>query len=162
MTKTAKKTASSLNAKTYRQVHPDDKFVVFLEDGNEPLVIRRQQAKQACRYQGSMQNFTRQLSKLGDELAGWLNDHAQGRVKRAYLTGRDRGLLFLVVKSDEEYDAKFGSLLSELDIHIATCGKYPDMIVDVRAIPPVDAESPMEQAFRGDPVVSFVQKDANA
>lgn len=74
-----------------------------------------------------------QLSILQKELANWLNGRED--LSQAYLTMRDGGFFFLVVKKDAEYSESLEDDLSELDIRLANDKLLASLSLDVLALP---------------------------
>ena len=85
-------------------------------------------------------------------LCRWSQDRAAD-VESAYITVRDGGLLFLVVRRETEYERDFEDALTDLDTEIA-CDEEFDLIrLSVLALP----HCPMEamQSFLGDDNVTL-------
>ncbi len=96
------------------------------------------------------------LKLLQRELARWLNGRSD--ISNAYLTVRDGGFLFLVVKNDASYSESLEDELSELDIQLANDKLINSLSVDVLALPHASAvavDTFIDSIF----VVQFVNKE---
>jgi hypothetical protein len=97
-------------------------------------------AVEACRAFRDQYIFQGQFELLLDHLAQWLKDH-RSVLASAYLTVRDAGLLFAVVRKDRVYDDHFEEALTDLDLEIANDSAYSLIRLDVLALPYVSDES---------------------
>ncbi len=96
-------------------------------------VVKVRTALKRLQRGGDLEAIERKLSLLQRELGIWLSE--QKGIQDAYLTMRDGGFLFLVVKEKAEYDEAFEDALTELDIQIAKDVDLSGIPLDVLALP---------------------------
>lgn len=85
-------------------------------------------------------SFIRQLRRLLSLLANWVAAH-RNDVYKAFLTVRDQGFLFLVVRKGSEYDSEFEDALTDLDLSIARDENFNLIHLSVLALPKVSREA---------------------
>jgi len=84
---------------------------------------------------GHIEAFEEKLTLLQKELASWLVDRTD--VAKAFLTLRDGGLLFLIIKKNSDYNESLEDELTDLDIQLAKDRDLMPLSVDVLALPSV-------------------------
>lgn len=104
------------------------------------MVLSIEAAVQACRALKDQILFSDQFSLLLNRLAEWVRDR-QPKLKAAYLTVCDTGLLFVTVRNTRKYDTAFEDELTELDLEIANDSVYDLIRFDVLGLPDVPQES---------------------
>lgn len=97
-------------------------------------------AARACRASQKAEFFNNQFQRLLSTLRDWLDGH-RTKVRAAYLTVRDRDLLFLCVQKEARFDPELTDSLTELDLHIANDPEFELIDLEVMAVPPLSAES---------------------
>ena len=73
-------------------------------------------------------------------LAEWIHTRVD-MLSDAYLTVRDAGLLFVVVRKIRRYDSDFEDKLTDLDVEVANNPDYNLIKMDVLALPNSSDES---------------------
>ena len=118
----------------------DGTVVVTLED-QDRFVITVQEAVAACRGAKEVLEYRRQfVDGLVPTLKKWLEARKK-KVRTAYLTVRDGGILFLVVRKDAAYDGDFTDELTSLELLIAHDPSLKLIRVDVLALPDISDEA---------------------
>lgn len=138
------------NRKDIRRLAYDDDGVVLIdgEDGDR-YVLYVTEVLERCKYAERRECLARQLNKLlKSVLSGWLADHA-AVVRDAFLTFRDGGLLFIVVRNRVRHDFETTRSLADLDLAIARDDELDLIRFDSVALP----DCPM------DAVLSFCEED---
>lgn len=82
------------------------------------MLLPMEDAIAACRAHKEQVRFIDQFRRLVDELAQWVVAH-QAKVKKAFVTTRDAGLLFVVERNEQAFDEAFEDKLIDLDLRIA-------------------------------------------
>src|SRR5437763_816836 len=77
--------------------HADDAEVMVHLESGDMFTLPLKAAIDACGSVENVQRFGKQMEILLARLADWIGQHA-GDVEEAYVTFRDAGLLFLVVR----------------------------------------------------------------
>ncbi len=111
----------------------DTPVVVTPEDENR-FILRLHEAVEACRAYLERERFEAQFRLLLEKLAQWLREH-ESFVHQAFLTERDRGLLFLVVQRSPQYDKDLEEALTQLDLQIARDAELDLIPLSVLAVP---------------------------
>lgn len=115
----------------------EDTRVIVTPQDNDAFGLTVEQAVRACRLFGDEGiPFEGQFNLLLRRCALWLLDHKK-YVSDAYMTARDAGLLFLVVRKQKEYDGKFEDDLTALDISIARDAELDLIRLSVLAMPAI-------------------------
>jgi hypothetical protein len=104
------------------------------------MVMPIEAAVQACGAFKDQIVFSGQFQLLLDRLAGWIQQR-RPIIESAYLTVRDAGLLFVVVRKDHSYDSAFEDQLTDLDLEIANDPDYSLIRLNVLTLPCVSQES---------------------
>lgn len=104
----------------------------------------------ACRAYTDKEDFRSQFEDLIETLGKWLSEDKS--LSEAYLTTRDGGLLFLVIRPNAEFSRDFEDRLTELDILIANDERFDSIQMSVLSLP----RSEDVHSIR-----SFLAKDAN-
>lgn len=111
-----------------------DGIVVVTSDDEDRFAITVKEAIHACRVYQREEIFAHQFNILLKRLAIWLRTR-QDEVADAFVTVRDNGLLFLVVRKSPHYDAGFEDDLTELDLEVAQDPNLDLIRLSVLAIP---------------------------
>jgi len=114
--------------------HNEDGLVVVTPQDQDRYTLTVRSLIERERKGKQLELFNDQLRLLLRELATWLEGR-ENVVSQAYLTMRDGGFLFLVVKKDAEYSDQLEDELSELDIKLANDKLINALEVDVLALP---------------------------
>jgi len=115
----------------------DGKVTITPKDQDRYLLGVRTIIERA-QYGREIELFSEQLTLLQRELATWLK--GRDDLSQAFLTMRDGGLFFLVVKKDAKYSESLEDELSDLDIQLAN-DDLLNLPVDVLALPNASADS---------------------
>ncbi len=116
--------------------------VVITPADEDRFVLSREEAIRACQAYAEKQRFASQFHLLLKTLARWLSEH-EDQVKQAFLTERDKGLLFLVVQREPRYDEQLENDLTELDLQIAQDTDLRLIPLSVLAVPDAGQEVPL-------------------
>jgi len=116
-----------------------DGTVVVVPADEDRFALTVEEAVKACRAYEQASAFRHQFQILLRELADWIGQH-RNQVAEAYVTVRDAGLLFLVVKKSPEHDDTLEDQLTELDLAVAQDPNLNLIRLSVLAIPPVSHE----------------------
>lgn len=108
--------------------------VVVTPDDNDRYLLTVEQAILACNLMERVSGFQPRFEKMLSRLAAWLSD-SRGAVDSAYVTIRDAGLLFLVVRKNTEYDREFEDALTELDLAVARDRDTSGITISMLALP---------------------------
>lgn len=108
--------------------------------GSDIMLLQMDAAVQACRAFHKQVIFGDQLKMLLQGLAEWIDSRID-QLSDAYLTVRDAGLLFVVVRKGRQYDSDFESKLTDLDVEVANDSDYNLIKMDVLALPNSSNES---------------------
>jgi hypothetical protein len=114
-------------------------FITVIPEDEELFYLTVDKAIQACRAYNYTSAFSNQFQKLLDKLAQWIHVN-KNEIESAFLTVRDAGLLFLVVRNSKKYNGQFEDKLTELDIEVAQDKNFDKIKLSVLAIPQVDFE----------------------
>lgn len=99
------------------------------------------EAIKACRASERQVEFNAQFKEsLLPKLKKWLNTK-QDKVKKAFLTVRDRGLLFIVIRKEMHYDDEFTTQLIDLDWEISHDPNFSTIDLEVLALPICDSDN---------------------
>ena len=119
----------------------DDRPVVVTPADQDRFVASVQDAAQACQAGSDVLVFNEQFkTRLLPRLAVWLTEH-KAKVYRAFVSVREGGLLFLVVRRRARYDAEFTDALSALDAEIARNQEFNMVRLEVLGLPLVPDEA---------------------
>ena len=135
-----------------------DKTVVITPADNDRFVLTVQEAIEACRAQSNQGKFRQQFDILMNTLAEWLKEN-DAKISRSYMTIRDAGLLFLVVRKNIVFDSDFEDILTDLDIKIARDVQLDLVNLSVLAIPYANSDA-ISSFLRSGFTISFQKKDA--
>lgn len=108
--------------------------VVVTPDDEDRFAITVGAAIQACHAFEQQKVFEHQFTIVLKRLAKWVQE-TQAEIAGAYVTVRDNGLLFLVVRKSPQYDACFEDKLTELDLEVANDPNLNLIRLSVLAIP---------------------------
>lgn len=111
-----------------------DRKVVVTPSDNDRFVLSVEEAAMACRSMKQLLVFNDQFEHLLSHLAQWMEDH-KSKIKKAFVTVRDAGLMFLLVQNQVRFDGEFEDILSDLDIEIAQNPEYSLIHLSVLALP---------------------------
>jgi hypothetical protein len=117
-----------------------DGVVRVVPDDQDQMLLSVRDAIEACRAFDDQLRFGRQFDQLLQRLGEWVRER-QASVRSAYLTARDFGLLFLLVRRGGQYDEALEESLTDLDLEVANDPDYSLIRLDVLAVPEVSAES---------------------
>jgi len=101
----------------------EDRFVMSVRD-----------AAEACQMAHDRDAFVKQFEALLARLAQWLKEHADNFCE-AFVTIRDSGLLFVVLRDGARFDANFEDTLTDLDLEIAQDSKFDHIDLNVLSLP---------------------------
>ncbi|MEX0867849.1 MAG: hypothetical protein WD030_10855 [Pirellulales bacterium] len=125
--------------------------VTITPKDQDRYTLKVHQAIERLEIGGRVSRLEAELKVLYGRLAKWLVD--QDSVRQAFVTLRDGGFIFVVVRSVAEYDEEFEDSLSDLDIAIAR-DRDLSIKLDVLSLPAVSPES-LETFITDDFVVSL-------
>ncbi len=108
-------------------------MMIQLEDG-ERFGLPMDAVVHACRAQGKMVEFSRQLNELLAKLDSWLRQRST-EVDRAALSLEPDGISFAVVRKDKAFNPEFEDALTELDVEIANDPLFNLIRLHVLALP---------------------------
>lgn len=111
------------------------------------IILATAEAARACGAYEEQQRFQAQFQDLMAHLCRWSQEQSAD-VESAYITVRDGGLLFLVVRREAEYDRGFEDALTDLDAEIARDEDFNLIRLSVLALPHCPPES--LESFLGD------------
>ncbi|MBK9386931.1 MAG: hypothetical protein IPN34_19120 [Planctomycetes bacterium] len=138
--------------------YPDGKVTVTPLD-QDVFLLTVQEVINAChaaRGDGlALQKFELLLRRLG----AWVIEMGPA-VREAYLTRRDGGLCFLVIKSEPLYDREFEDALSELYLGLTREHELFPFDLEVMSLPPAPEES--LRSFLGSSTLEFRSSDVRA
>ena len=98
------------------------------------IVLATAEAARACGAYEERKRFQSQFEELMARLCRWSQEHASD-VESAFITVRDGGLLFLVVRREMEYERDFEDALTDLDAEIARDEELDLIRLSVLALP---------------------------
>ncbi|MBL7132691.1 MAG: hypothetical protein ISS78_01205 [Phycisphaerae bacterium] len=114
--------------------------VIVTPADHDRFMLSVKDAALACQAGSDYVAFYQQFEKrLLPRLAAWLTEHKE-KVHQAFVSVREGGLLFLVVRQQARYDAEFTDDLSALDAEIARNPEFNMIRLDVLALPLVSDE----------------------
>ena len=113
--------------------HGENRVLVEPED-EDRFLTTVQDIITACGVSREMLVFKKQFDALLRRLAEWVEEH-QERIRDAYITVRDAGLMFLVVQTGREYDRAFEDALTDLDLEVAQDDSMGLVEMSVLALP---------------------------
>jgi len=115
---------------------------ILIEDKEEEgrYFTTVEEAIRACRAYDKSVRFKITFEALAGHLIMWAAQR-QDRIKRAFLTVQDRGLLFLVVTNGKKYDDSFEDELTTLDVQVANSDDFSDIELDVQSLPDCSADN---------------------
>ncbi len=113
--------------------------VLVVPADQDRFALTVEEAVKACRAYERAATFQRQFKILLRMLADWIREH-RANVGEAYVTVRDAGLLFLVVKQSAAYDDTFEDELTQLDLAVAQDPNLDLIRLSVLAVPPASQE----------------------
>ena len=116
-----------------------DGNVTVTPSDKDRYVVKVRTALKRLQRGGDIEAVERKLALLQRELGAWLRERAG--IQQAFLTMRDGGFLFLVVKEKAEYDEAFEDALTDLDIQIAKDIDLAGIPLDVMALPCVSQQA---------------------
>jgi hypothetical protein len=115
--------------------HADDsEGVIVTTATNQTFTLPLDAAIRACGSVEKLERFTKQFQKLLTRLASWLTDHLDD-VEDAYVTLRDAGLLFLVVRKTRRFNEELENSLTGVDLEIAQDPELDLIRLTVLALP---------------------------
>jgi len=117
-----------------------DGTVVVTPADQDRFALTVEEAVKACRAYEQASAFRHQFQILLRMLADWIGQH-RDQVAEAYVTVRDAGLLFLVVKKVPQYDDALEDQLTELDLAVAQDPNLDLIRLSVLAVPPASQEA---------------------
>lgn len=120
---------------SYLKYEDRDGSVVVTPDDEDRFMITVEAAIRACQAYHQQAVFRMQFKQTLQKVAEWLRAH-ESHVGQAYVTVRDAGLLFLVVRKQPQYDSGFEDDLTDLDLQIAQDPDLNLIRLSVLAIPP--------------------------
>jgi hypothetical protein len=114
--------------------------VVITPRDEDRFVLSIRDAAEACARGRDMVRFEQRLRQVVlPRLAQWLRKH-DDEISAAYLTVRDGGMLFVVVRKAARYDADFADALTDLDTEMAAEPQADLVPLEVLALPNVTRE----------------------
>jgi hypothetical protein len=116
-----------------------DGNVTVTPKDKDRYVVKVRTAIKRMKLGGDIEAIERKLALLQRVLGEWLAERTD--IRQAYLTMRDGGFLFLVIKDKAEYDEEFEDSLSDLDIQIARDVDLAGLPLDVLALPCVSQQA---------------------
>lgn len=142
MNKTAKtiQISSRMEAIQLRWQETSREIVISPED-QDRFTATVEEAIKAC--QSSIQGFAKfqqAFKSLLTRLQSWISEHEKD-VDSAYLSVRDAGLLFVVVRKGASYDRDFEDLLTQVDLEIANDSEFNTIRMNVLALPNCPSDS---------------------
>lgn len=127
-----------------------EKTRVQMKDG-DTFFIQAADAARACQVWDKMSEFGSQYSSLLVHLAEWVKQRRPA-IQTAYLTNRDRDMLFVVMQKAMPFDEELSRELTELDLYVANHGDYSLIDLEVLAIPPVSNAGAVAFLSSGDTI----------
>ena len=94
----------------------------------------------ACQRHKEITAFQQQFCELLNRLGTWLKANA-GKVHKSFVTVRDGGLLFLLVRNSVAFDAELEDALTDLDLATAQDSAFDLIELNVLALPMASEES---------------------
>lgn len=112
---------------------------VLPRDGEE-YVVTMQQAVEACGVHGDQLRCADQFKELCATLGQWIQPRIKA-IKTAHVTTRGKGILFLVMQREVEFDQELTDELIELDLTIAHDERFDQIEFEVLPVPAVSERS---------------------
>lgn len=128
--------------------------VVVTPKNQDRFVITVREAAEACNALANRDRFTEQWQALLERLIQWLRQNDKD-VKKAYLTLRDGGLCFVVIRKSAAYDRAFEDALTRLDIDIARDSDFDTITLNVMGLPNVSNRAAMSFVSEDHCMVAF-------
>ncbi|MHB1424924.1 MAG: hypothetical protein ACYC3I_17265 [Gemmataceae bacterium] len=125
---------------TIRLRHGDQGEVWVESDDENRFLMTVEAVVRACKTHGRFAEVGKQLRKLARKLTEWLDVHPED-IQEAYLTVRDSGLLFLIVRKTKPFNEALEDALTELDLEIANDETLDLIRFSVLALPATSVES---------------------
>ena len=116
-----------------RWTEGDRRVVIALEDQHR-LAATVDEVIHACRMRQKSEDVSQVLNDLWQALASWCGQHAE-KIKAAFCTVRDSGLLFVVVAKGVAFDRDLQDELVDLEIQIARDEQYEQLQLTTLALP---------------------------
>jgi len=114
--------------------------VIVTPQDSDRFVVTIQEAVATCQTAGEVLRYRHAFSEvLMPRLTEWLECH-RTQVRKAFLTVRDGGLLFLVIRKKAECDPEFTAELAEFDMEVAQDSNLDLICLEVMALPDVSDE----------------------
>lgn len=110
-----------------------DGTVTVTPRDQDRYALKVHQAIELLRVAGEQSKFEAELQILLKKLATWLS--LQSGIDTAFVTVRDGGLLFVVVRDNAECDDEFEDSLTDVDIDIANDPDLNRIRLDVLSLP---------------------------
>lgn len=117
----------------------DDGLITVTPQDQDRFNIKLSRAIDALQQADKEDQFADQFKLLLKVLAAWLKPRTD--IRDAYLTLRDGGLSFVVVKNLPQYDEQYEDELSDLDFRIANDVDLDLIKLDVIGLPAASEES---------------------
>ncbi len=131
--------------------------VVVTPENQDRFVLSVRDAAEACRAARAVDSFVAQFNALLQRLARWLRDHPDA-CRKAFVTVRDAGLLFVIVGPAARHEAEVEEALTDLDLEVARDPSLDKMDLNVMALP-LSGEAAYESFLH--PEHPWVFKDGN-
>jgi hypothetical protein len=121
------------------RTNPNGSVTITPADENR-FALRMDDAIKACRLFVDEMHFRKRLDMVLGHLGAWVLSHA-GKLRSAWLTVRDRQFLFVVVRSQVEYDGAFEDELTDLELQVANDADMAEVPLATLALPKLDEGS---------------------
>jgi len=112
----------------------------IVAEDNDQFLWTVQEVVRACKAQGRFADVGKQLRTLLQKLRDWCNSHPDD-IREAYLTVRDSGLLFLLVRKTKPFNEALEEALTDLDLEVANDNDFDLIRLSVLALPATSEES---------------------
>ncbi len=112
----------------------EGQMVVITPEDEDRYCMTIEEAVRACNAGKHQVSFQRQFENLLVKSADWLRKNPND-ISSAYLTVRDSGILFFIVRKTSGYDDAFEDTLTDFDISIAEDPNFDKIRLSVLAIP---------------------------
>ena len=129
--------ASPMQKNVVQLRHNDQGMVTVVPQDEDRFSLNVHEAVQALRIADQLQKFQKQFRLLLRTLGEWLIERRQ-EWSDAFVTLRDGGLTFVVIRRVPRYDAQFEDELSDLDIKISDDPALELVSIHSLALPPAD------------------------
>lgn len=117
----------------------EDGIVTVTPQNENRFNIKLRKAIEILQLADKMDQFRQQFKLLLDVLGRWLKDRRD--VARAFVTVRDGGLAFVLVRDSSEYDEAFEDAVSDLDYRLANDVDLDLIELDAIALPGASDEA---------------------